>query len=66
MKATYKREYRKDARGYICLHKRGAKTISLIGAMAMSQKELDFYGEIMADALANMSDEQKQQFHGVG
>ena len=56
--ATYKKHYHDDyAEGHIYLDKEGActitvrATISLDGAAAMSQEELDSYGEIMAEAL---------------
>lgn len=58
LRVAYSRHYRDDAQGHIFLDKEGACTISLVGAASMSQEELDFYGKIMADALANMSPAQ--------
>ena len=55
--ATYKKHHTVHPAGHIYLDKEGActitvrATISLDGAAAMSQKELDSYGEIMAEAL---------------
>ena len=43
--ATYSRHYKDTAEGHIFLQKRGACTITLEGAMAMSQKELDKFAE---------------------
>ena len=61
MKIEYHRHYRPDAEGHIFLDKKGACTIALTGAAAMTQEELDFYGEIMAVALNNMTPAQKKQ-----
>ena len=49
--ATYNRHYKDTAEGHIFLQKRGACTITLEGAMAMTQKELDKFAEIMVKAL---------------
>ena len=49
--ATYKKHGYDHAEGHIYLDKEGACTITLEGAAAMSQEELDKYGEIMAEAL---------------
>ena len=49
--ATYLKHYKDDAEGHIYLNKSGACTITLKGAAAMSQDELDRYGEAMAEAL---------------
>jgi hypothetical protein len=48
--ATYSRHYKTDAQGHIFLKKEGACTINLVGAAAMSQEELDGYGELIAEA----------------
>ena len=49
--ATYKKHYKDSPEGHIYLDKEGACSITLEGAAAMSQDELDRYGEIMAEAL---------------
>ena len=55
--ATYKKHHTVHPAGHIYLDKEGActiavrATISLDGAASMPQKELDKYGEIMAEAL---------------
>lgn len=64
MEAKYTRHHRDDAQGHIFLDKRGPCNISLEGAAAMSQEELDFYGEIMAKALSNMSAPQLKRVRG--
>lgn len=52
MKVTYSRHYFDQPEGHIYLDKPGACTITLTGAAAMSQDELDKYGKIIARALA--------------
>ena len=49
--ATYSRHYKDTAEGHIFLQKKGACTITLEGAMAMTQKELDKFAKIMVNAL---------------
>ena len=50
--ATYKPHYKAgEPEGHIYLDKQGACKITLTGAAAMKQHELDSYGEIMAEAL---------------
>ena len=49
--ATYSRHYKDTPEGHIFLQKEGACTITLEGAMAMPQKELDEFAEIMVKAL---------------
>ena len=53
--ATYHKHHSDDPEGHIYLDKDGACTITLTGAVSMSQDELDSYGEIMADALNKSS-----------
>ena len=55
MKANYNPCFREGAEGYLFLghQKKGAVTISLVGAASMPQAELDHYGEIFAEALRN-------------
>ena len=38
------------------MDKEGACTITLKGSMSMSQEELDYYGEAMAEALSKLED----------
>ena len=61
--ASYSPHHRDDAQGHIFLgpQKTGAVTINLRGAASMTQEELNFYGEIMATAITNMTPEQRQQ-----
>jgi hypothetical protein len=61
MKAKYNQHHYPHPAGHIYLHKKGACTIGLTGAVAMTQEELNFYGEIMAEALANMTPEQRRR-----
>tara|TARA_Y100000034_G_scaffold136029_1_gene210360 strand:- start:819 stop:1070 length:252 start_codon:yes stop_codon:yes gene_type:complete len=62
-KASYKAHHKDDAQGHVFLghDKQGACTIGLTGAAAMTQDELNFYGEIFATALLNLTDEQQRQ-----
>lgn len=52
MKAVYTKHHFNHPEGHISLDKPGPCTITLQGAAAMSQEELDYYGEIVAKALA--------------
>ena len=58
MKASYKRHYKDDSQGHIFLNKDGACSINLVGAASMTQEELDFYGEIFANAVSKMTERQ--------
>ncbi len=62
MKVTYRKHFRKSAEGHIHLDKPGACTISLMGAAAMTQEELNFYGRIMAKALAEVDLSRVKRF----
>ena len=46
--ATYTKHHRDDPEGHIFLDKEGACTITLTGAAAMAQDELDYWGEVIA------------------
>ena len=48
MVASYKEHYRDYAEGHIFLDKEGASTITLTGASAMSQKELNKWGQLFS------------------
>ena len=61
MKVAYSKHYRENAEGHIFMDKPGAVTIGLTGAASMTQEELDFYGGIMADAIKNMTPEQRKE-----
>ena len=65
MKASYRKHHRADPEGHIFIEKPGAVTITLKGAAAMTQAELDFYGEIFAEAIRNMSPGQQKQARGL-
>ena len=61
--AVYLKHYKDDAEGHIYLDKEGACTITLRGsgfkgAAAMSQDELDRYGEAMAEALNKENEDE--------
>ena len=49
--AKYTNHYKDHSEGHIFLDKDGACTITLTGAAAMTQEELDYYGELFAQAL---------------
>ena len=49
--ATYRKHGYDHAEGHIYLDKEGACTITLEGAAAMSQAELDVWGKKMASSL---------------
>lgn len=49
--ATYSSHKKDSPEGSIFLAKEGACTITITGAAAMSQEELDGYGEIFVNAL---------------
>ena len=51
MIAKYKKHHAQWAEGHIFIAKHGACTITLTGAASMTQDELDYYGERMAQAL---------------
>ena len=51
MRASYKECYYDHSEGYIFLDKEGACTITLTGAVAMSQEELNKWGELIAESL---------------
>lgn len=63
LNATYTPHHRDTAEGHIFLGhgKVGAVTIGLVGAASMTQKELDFYGKIIAEALRNLSPSQQDE-----
>ena len=50
--ATYTGHHGDDPEGHIYLDKEGACTITLTGAVSMSQNELDLYGNMMAKAIS--------------
>ena len=54
--ARYKRHHKDHAEGHIFLDKDGACTITLTGAAAMTQDELDHYGELFTKALNEESE----------
>ena len=56
--AVYLKHYRDNAEGHIYLDKEGSCTIKLTGAAAMSQDELDRYGEAMAEALNKENEDE--------
>jgi hypothetical protein len=60
--AVYVKHYKDDAEGHIFLDKSGACTITLIGAAAMPQNDLDRYGTIMAEALQKDHEQSKKNF----
>ena len=49
--AKYTNHHKDYSEGHIFLDKDGACTITLTGAAAMTQEELDYYGELFAKAL---------------
>lgn len=61
MKIKYSKHCRPHAQGHIYIDKPGACTVSLVGAAAMTQEELDIYGEIFQTALQNMTKEQESK-----
>jgi hypothetical protein len=60
---VYRKHYRDHAEGHIFLgqEKLNAVTIELTGAAAMTQEELDFYGEIIAEALNKLTPNQRSK-----
>ncbi|HAT64540.1 MAG TPA: hypothetical protein DCS66_08045 [Flavobacteriaceae bacterium] len=56
--AVYTKHHKDNAEGHIYLDKSGACTITLKGAAAMSQNELDHYGTIMAEALNKENEDE--------
>ena len=59
--AVYLKHYKDAAEGHIYLDKQGflgACTITLKGAVAMSQDELDYYGKVMAEALNKENEDE--------
>tara|TARA_Y100000593_G_scaffold51290_1_gene96482 strand:- start:77 stop:250 length:174 start_codon:yes stop_codon:yes gene_type:complete len=56
MKVTYRKHHRDNPEAHLFLDKEGACTITLKGSMSMSQEELDYYGEAMAEALSKLED----------
>jgi hypothetical protein len=52
MKTRYSQHYKDYPEGHIFLEKAGPCIITLQGAASMSQKELNSYGKICAQALA--------------
>ena len=51
MRVSYKECHHDHSEGYIFLDKEGACTITLTGAVAMSQEELNKWGELIAESL---------------
>jgi len=49
-KMTYHRHFTEEAKGHIFIEKSGSCTITLTGAAAMTQEELDKYGRLFANA----------------
>lgn len=62
MKVTYSRHYRPNAEGHVYLYKPGPCTIEVTGAVAMSQEELDWWGEKIAAALRRIKSEDIPNF----
>ena len=62
-KSVYSPHYKTYAEGSIFIDKEGACTITLTGAASMSQKELDVYGALFAEALneAIENEDESQQ-----
>ena len=57
MKVTYRKHHRDNPEAHLFLdNKEGACTITLQGSVSMSQEELDYYGEAMAEALSKLED----------
>lgn len=54
--AKYRTHHKEYCSGHISLglNKKGACTITIIGAAAMSQEELDFYGNFFAEKLKEL------------
>jgi len=51
MRITYRKHYHDHSEGHLFLDKEGACTIKLTGAAAMSQEELDEWGQIIAKSV---------------
>jgi hypothetical protein len=62
-KVIYRPHFREHAEGHLFLGKDkvGAVTIQLIGTAAMCQSELDFYGNLISQALSNLTKEQREE-----
>ena len=57
MKVTYRKHHRDNPEAHLFLdNKEGVCTITLQGSASMSQEELDYYGEAMAEALSKLED----------
>jgi len=56
--AIYNPHHRQNAEGHIYIEKNGCVTIGLMGASAMTQQELNFFGGIFAAALCRMTAEE--------
>lgn len=50
--------HRDHAEGYISMDKPGAGTFTLVGCAAMSQGEMNFLGNVIAEALSNLTETQ--------
>ena len=61
MDAQYVNHHRGDAQGHITIHGPIGMTINLVGAAAMSQMQLDFFGELFEKAIRDMTPEQIEQ-----
>jgi len=59
MKSQYHKHYFDDPKGHIFMEKKGAVCIELHGAASMPQEELDFFGELFAAAIRDMTPEQE-------
>ncbi|MEK9769530.1 MAG: hypothetical protein VW683_11465 [Betaproteobacteria bacterium] len=49
--AKYTKHHKGHSEGHVFIEKDGACTITLTGAAAMTQEELDYYGELFAKAI---------------
>ena len=57
MKVTYRKHHRDIPEAHLFLDNTdGACAITLQGSVSMSQEELDYYGEAMAEALSKLED----------
>lgn len=56
--SVYRSHFKDDAQGHIFIEKEGACTIGLTGASSMTQKELNFYGELFSNSINTMTPKQ--------